>query len=571
MNIIIPGELRGEGGVGDAFKGLGGAISKAGAVAKQAADNIQSQYDFNDYAELNQARAVEKEKATSDFWLKEDGSTHDADGTPRDPMANYQALIKSIDDKYREKAGKINSRVADLLDKRGQIENYQYFTHGQRIQSQKLFDRTIKNTQNETDIAIQNVIRSGGDFRHLENQEVLIKSNQQYLDGEGANLGLNAAELSKTEMARGYEASIRGILADPVYSPAFVKTLEAVPELKQKLFARIPVEKWDDIEKLLATAGETERDRIGIDIGTEVFKTDNTGSLENMTDQVRARKLDVKTEKKAIEQIKELYIEREKDKDAKKNDVIDKYTTKLANTALKRNGLNMPSDLTPKEWEELTIVAPDYAAKLQDSMRRELDFQARQNRAESRAVAQDRRLQQADNESTILISDDFATRDLKRDLAGGAISPAQYTRLLKAQSGLDPIKRDSVRSALNKVNSGSSLAKALNVKDKNVEAQWKLKYGDLVKAWAYNHANDPNFDQNMTDFVDKQILSELVTSYFAGDDADRLEKYNKARREAGNLPVKGKQQKQYSQTDLEYTAKKHGITIDEVKKRLGVK
>jgi len=251
MNIIIPGELRGEGGVGDAFKGLGGAISKAGAVAKQAADNIQSQYDFNDYSELNQARAVEKEKATADFWVKEDGSTHEADGTPRDPMANYQALIKSIDDKYREKAGKINNRVADLLDKRGQIENYQYMMHGQKIQNQKLFDRTIKNTQNETDIAIQNTIRAGGDFTHLENQEALILSNQQYLDGEGISLGLNAGEFARTEMARGYEAAMKGILADPIYAPAFVKTMDAVPELKKKLFGKLPGEKWAEMEKLI--------------------------------------------------------------------------------------------------------------------------------------------------------------------------------------------------------------------------------------------------------------------------------------------------------------------------------
>ena len=281
----------------------------------------------------------------------------------------------------------------------------------------------------------------------------------------------------------------------------------------------------DDINRKMKGIGIL---REGTDVGVEIFKADRTGSLEAMTDAVRARKMDVEKEKIAIAQIKELYNERKDDETRVKTDAVEKVNAILAPIALKRKGLNKQSDLTPAQWQDLTDKAPEYAQRLQDSIRKDLDYKIRADKAEAR-------MRQADNESSILTADDFETRDLKSDLVSGNISTTQYTKLLAAQQKLDPIKRDSVRMALNKVTSGSALGKSIEVRG-NDEATWKLKYGDLVKAWAYNHADDPDFDNKMTAYVEKHVLSDMVTSWFASDDADRLDKYQMAKKEAGDLP-----------------------------------
>jgi hypothetical protein len=60
----------------------------------------------------------------------------------------------------------------------------------------------------------------------------------------------------------------------------------------------------------------------------------------------------------------------------------------------------------------------------------------------------------------------------------------------------------------------------------------------------------------------------MVESWFASDESDRLEKYKKAKEVVGELPKKINAP---TQEDLEYTAKKHGLTVDQVKKKLGIK
>ena len=296
----------------------------------------------------------------------------------------------------------------------------------------------------------------------------------------------------------------------------------------------------DTQEKLEKVIKPAVTQRTGMDAGVEIFKTDTTGRLEAMTDAVRAKKLDPDAEKVAVAQVKELFNERKIDDDNKKKAVFDGAYDALTKAALASGGrLNRLSDLPPTKWAEMMAIDPKTTMQIQNHISGEQQRQANLNKADARAAAYEKRLQQADNESQILLSDDFATRNLKRDLAVGDISAGQYTKLLTAQAKLDPIKRNSVKSALDKVTRGSAIDKALNVKG-NEAATWKLKYGDLVKAWAYNHADDPNFDDNLSKYVEKHVLSDMVTSWFAGDEADRLDKYNKAKGVAGELPQRRK-------------------------------
>ena len=73
-----------------------------------------------------------------------------------------------------------------------------------------------------------------------------------------------------------------------------------------------------------------------------------------------------------------------------------------------------------------------------------------------------------------MLSDDFRTRDLKSDYATGKISTLQFNRLRKLQESMDPMKSNSVKSALSRINTGGALAAALGGLEKNEEAQYNL-------------------------------------------------------------------------------------------------
>lgn len=525
MNIVIPEILAG--GVGRSIQGVAGSISRMGGTASKIVSEVENNYkkledqqNLIEASRLENDMTLEKRKSFAGFERGDDGTN-----------SKYVDQVREEDERigqgYISKAS--NDKVKEYLTKVHFYTQKNNLLQAEKGQESRLYQTSVENMKIQTD----NVIRRSAPFADFDGG---MQAIDQYVNSQAGYFGANTPALSSAMKARFTENMVKLSLSDPVLSPVMLRRL-ADPEEKKRIFDHIPADRIDDMERMIATAGASERKRQGMNIGVAIFKADTTGSVETMADAVRAKGLDADTEMTAISQIKEMTIQREHDEARRKNATIDKYSGILAGIALKRNGLNRPSDLSTKQWEELTNAAPEFAGRLQDSMRRELDYQTRQGKESVR----DRRIWQADNESAILISDDFATRDLKRDLAAGDISPAQYTKLLKAQEKLDPIKRDSVRAALSKVNSGSALGKAIGVKG-NEEASWKLKYGDLVKAWAYNHADDPDFDKKMTEFVEKQVLSDMVTNWFSSDDTDRLNKFQKAKAEAGNLPQRGKKQ-----------------------------
>lgn len=292
--------------------------------------------------------------------------------------------------------------------------------------------------------------------------------------------------------------------------------------------------------QLKGVLDRADADRTGMFVGVEIFKTDKTGSIEAMTDAVRAKNLSPEATKVAIAQVKELYNERKIDDDNRKKAVFDDAYAVLTKTSLAGGGrLNRLSDIPSRQWNEMMAIDPKTTMQIQEQISREQRQQANINKAEVRAAKQEQRLQQADNESAIIISDDFQTRDLKKELALGNISPAQYRSLTVMQEKLDPIKRFSVNSALSKVTSGTAIDKALGVKG-NDAAMWKLKYGDLIKAWAYKNADDPNFDDNLTKYVERYVLSDMVESWLATDETDRMKKYEDAKAISGELPQRRK-------------------------------
>ena len=266
---------------------------------------------------------------------------------------------------------------------------------------------------------------------------------------------------------------------------------------------------------------------------------------------------------------------------AQSQSAIDEVNKILVPLALQRNGLNKQSDLTPAQWIKLNEVAPEYSAKLQDSIRRERDYQERANRADARdrraelrEIERDKKQRATDNETSLMLSDDFMEVNLDEKLATGEIGKTEYNRLKKLQKEMNPINRDSVKEALKQINTGTALSKAVKESDASQIAIWRMKYGELVKTWAVNNANDPNFDVKLTEFMEKHVLSPLVTDIFMKRGEEQKQKYYDARAAAGperQAMEPANSQQTYTQADLEHTAKVHNITVDEVKRRLGIK
>lgn len=533
-------------------------------------------------------------------WTRKESIPAVSGNAMADPEAMskpWQALAiagKQVGDKYLDLSIKMQSKIdatetlKAIDDFRNEQRNY---INGQlNIVGKNVIDVSDL-TQNEADKGKDLTTRATEWHKIMADTYANNLSNDNQRDlfyklaSNEIDSGINKVALHQAEQTRQYftdqiEYSIDTAIKDIQENPSEDTVNRAKLKVATVVQAIYPGQNVDDyklhalnrIDTATAAIRERERKtaeiREGIDLGVEIFKQDSTGSIEVMTDAVRAQKLSPESEKVAIEQIKELYNERKTDEDNTKKAVFDSAYNVLTKKALSDNGrLNKLSDLPPAKWAEMMAVDPKTTMQIQDKISSEQRQQANINKTEARAYLQEQRLRQADNESEIIISDDFSTRNLKEDLALGKISAVQYRKLAAMQEKLDPVKRFSVKAALSKVTSGTAINKALGVKG-NEAAIWKLKYTDLVKAWAYKNADDPNFDDNLNKYVEKYVLSDMVESWFASDETDRLAKYKKAKEVVGEMPKKINTP---TQEDLEYTAKKHGLTVDQVKKKLGIK
>jgi len=533
-------------------------------------------------------------------WTRKESIPAVSGNAMADPEAMsrpWQALAiagKQVGDKYLDLSIKMQSKIdatetlKAIDDFRNEQRNY---INGQlNIVGKNVIDVSDL-TQNEADKGKDLTTRATEWHKIMADTYANNLSNDNQRDlfyklaSNEIDSGINKVALHQAEQTRQYftdqiEYSIDTAIKDIQENPSEDTVNRAKLKVATVVQAIYPGQNVDDyklhalnrIDTATAAIRERERKtaeiREGIDLGVEIFKQDSTGSIEVMTDAVRAQKLSPESEKVAIEQIKELYNERKTDEDNTKKAVFDSAYNVLTKKALSDNGrLNKLSDLPPAKWAEMMAVDPKTTMQIQDKISSEQRQQANINKTEARAYLQEQRLRQADNESEIIISDDFSTRNLKEDLALGKISAVQYRKLAAMQEKLDPVKRFSVKAALSKVTSGTAINKALGAKG-NEAAIWKLKYSDLIKSWAYKNADDPNFDDNLNKYVEKYILSDMVESWFASDESDRLEKYKKAKEVVGELPKKINAP---TQEDLEYTAKKHGLTVDQVKKKLGIK
>ena len=328
------------------------------------------------------------------------------------------------------------------------------------------------------------------------------------------------------------EAYIRGLLVtDPVRAQEAFKLLKEglLPETQERIQG-------------LVNAAVTKQ--TGMDVGTEVFRADKSGNLEGMINVIKEKKLPSDTKEIAIATIKDQWNVRKTDEARIREEAKSKVLQILNPIARERaDGTNKQSDLSPEQWAELEQKNPEFASVLQDSMRRERDYLVNQRKAEERAareevrrVGQEKRYEQSQNESAILLDPDFARRNIDADYALKRIDTTQYLKLKKMQASAGPLNSETVKTALRRVDTGRALAESLNLDPADDAAEiavWKNKYTDLVKAFAYAHFDEPDFDKKLSEFLETKVLGDMVTDVFLPRSLERRQKFGLAEKDVG--------------------------------------
>lgn len=361
------------------------------------------------------------------------------------------------------------------------------------------------------------------------------------------------------------------------------------------LKASSPMLRQDQAERLSSKIKPAMAHKTGMDIGTEIFKRDETTkTLEEMIDEVKKKDLPPNVTTAAIDELKDQYNVRHRvEEEAKKEIKLNTIKT-LNDKSLGRGGRSLIRDLTPQEWAKLNESDPEFARSLQDSIQRDADAQLREarlikneaeakKRADRTAAAEERRLlneeraakkrEQQEFESAILSAPDFLNFNLEESLAKKEISSNQYLKLSKVQKSYDPIKSDAAKQALSRVKVGAGLASALKIDIKEGEgseselAIWKNKYADLVKAFVYNNYDKPDFEAELSSFVEDRILREMTTDFFKTRETERGEKYSQAKAIAGEIPPKKQRSRIPTEEEFVAAAMKanSAYTIEEIK------
>lgn len=529
MEINIPRNLAGveaQGGPAGAMMQIGESISRAGNAVGGFLDNIQKNYDYNAFTEIEKEFEPKLQEHFLTTTAKDDGSNPKA-------FEEYQKGREKILDEAHNKASKINQRVGDFTKKHFAVRSVQYDHDAQRAFYGNMIKKSVTVDNEQAMLSLDAAL--GRDGNPFENVSAAIEENKVKIFAREGLYGANTQTVFNGAISQALLYSIDNALKDPAKSRKVIEMMKD-PAQKEKILGVLTPKGKGKMLSILEVMSKEVSLETGMSLGTAIFKEDKTGSLEAMTDAVRAKGLDVETTKAAVTQIKELYSERRTDEVKRAKDAVDTVNAILNPIALKRRGINRVSDLTPTQWAELTRDNPEYAKQLQDNMRREADYEIRLQKQDAIAARQERALEQSENEQTILLDDDFRSRDLKSDYATGKISTLQFNRLRKLQESMDPMKSNSVKSALSRINTGGALAAALGGLEKNEEAQWKMKYSELVKAFAENNIDDPNFDTKLTDFMEKHVFSEMANSWFVPDfmelGANRIDKYEQAKQAA---------------------------------------
>jgi hypothetical protein len=313
---------------------------------------------------------------------------------------------------------------------------------------------------------------------------------------------------------------------------SFIKTRE--PVAAKAAFEALKGELLQDVrEKMEPGIQKAAAERKGIDIGTAVYKENPKATVMSMIDKIQTMKLDVDTEKAAIHKVSEFVAVAQADEQRADKEAHETFIANILPKVRASGGYLLPSHLSGPKWEAFKAASPTGALTAETTAGHNVRTLAIENKQDRITALQLKAMEQNNNRDKILASPDFKTRVLMKDFTAGTIGFEQLGHLMGLQNKLDPLKHDAVREALNKIRSGETLPKALNLEDKNQIAAWRLKYTTLVKDFVLKHAEEPDFENKLNDFMERKVLSEMVKSWFSLDETDRQRKFMEAQVAAG--------------------------------------
>ena len=508
------------GAMAGAFKVLGNEAEQFGDILIKRKNELQKQVDDNyligEGSKLN--------KNFSDFRFQ-------TEQNPKYQSGDYGGMIESLTQFSKTQYDGYGDTLKDKPELQNKIKEHikalEFSATGHFSTISQARIKTTSETVRKTDL------ESSEKMAQMD-YTLAIKNWQKTLDAQKAN-GSLSPELYNYELQTGNskiaEAHINALLAvNPVGAEAAFNTLKGV----------LTADTQERLKKIVAPSVEIQTGR---DIGRDIFRNDKSGSLETMENLVKDKKLAPKVEDAAISEIKSSWNTRKIDEVKEIKDTNSSMIVNLSKKAV--NGINQERDLTPAQWALWIKTDAHTAAAFQDKIRKENAEIARMDAQQRIEAEKVKRQIQTENENAILLlpENDFLNIDMQKEMGLGNISREGGSKLTTMQTAKDPLKNEAVKRALTTVNQGMAIADTMKITGAkaNEIAAWKGKYSNLVIAFAYNNFDKPDFETKLQEFMDEQIMEDMVTYFFSSREAERKVKYKQAQEVAGELPQKAKQ------------------------------
>lgn len=218
MDINIPGNLRGQGGVGDAMVQTGQEIQQSGKQIGGFIDNIQKNYDYNDAIKIISDSELAKQKYYMETLQKDDGSDPAA-------MEKYSKGQEDINKSSESLAGERNNNVLALVKKHNQVRDLELSGAAQQGFYTNMIKRSMVTDQESGHREVGNAFDAQGDLSvNLNNSaEGIYTIGLTRMYGEGNNKTIAQAVIAKSI----YDTTIEK-LNDPAQVPRIIAAKDQI-------------------------------------------------------------------------------------------------------------------------------------------------------------------------------------------------------------------------------------------------------------------------------------------------------------------------------------------------------
>jgi hypothetical protein len=452
---------------------VGNAIAESGAVLGRA---IELHRQKNDNELIEAGSKVNDEILTFERQEKEQYQGKDAAGS----QARITAFAASLQEKYKLSFEDSNFKLkSHILSHTDALKNRLASFEAAEIQKSSNIARSM-----DLDSSI-GLAMSGSVDIAMANYTRTLKTQ---LDNR--SLSKDEYEIEKKHGSSAIYASyLEGLMVtDPASANKVFDAIKGdlTKEVRAKLEGRVKAEYVN---------------KTALDIATDVFKSDSTGSVEAMTDKIDTMKLPIAVRDEAVKRLEHMFVKRHND-------------SKVAADKAEDEAAQAYASGRPINWRSLSDASPKYAVMLKDKIERDAKQDLAMIRAEQRekkaiavaerqAAADEKRAikdeenriknEQSSNFNDLLLTDprELTPERIRNEFATGAIDRKAFEYF---QKKYDPEKNEVVVGAIKQIRSAGVIQKSLKLgkSDTNDVKIWEAKYSDLVRTFAKNHINEPD-------------------------------------------------------------------------------